>query len=424
VSATDGALLLQCLGVRRNRAPSEPPTPTVSDWAEVLRQAADNGLGPLLYHRLTTTAPAVEMPSIVLDQLRNAAVRSAAQSLQIEADLRVVLAALRRHDVDVIVLKGAHLGQVVYQNFALRTMCDLDVLVRRQDLAKATTVLADLGYTPQYYRVEAVDYAHHHHLRPMARGDGVKVELHWTIAQPGTPFDIDLSGLWERAQTVQIAGVNALALSPEDLVLHLCLHTSFGHRYRVGLRAFWDLLEVVHHYRARLDWDVVVRRAHQWKIGRYVYLTLRLVRELLAADIPETAIAALEPPGFPPEVVAWAKTCVFTSERETSVSPSMAELWTSRRLKAKLIVLWRTLYPSRPAMARIYSTPAGSRRIYLYYLLRWPDLVLRYGRHAWGLWRGDHRTRDELRAATARSALREWLGCPVPEEHARPYARR
>jgi len=201
-----------------------------------------------------------------------------------------------------------------------------------------------------------------------------------------------------------------LVLSPEDLLLHLCLHASFSHQFRVGLRACWDILEVVRHHRDAIDWDQCVRRAQQWRIGKYVYLTLRLVRELLAADIPAATIAALEPPGFPPEALTWARTCIFAPEIGAAVSPSMARLWTSRRIKAKFGVLLKTLFPPRAAMTRIYGTSPGSRWIYGYYLLRWADLLARYGRHAWGLWRGDDRTRDQLRAVSERAALSEWLG--------------
>jgi hypothetical protein len=414
VSARDGSLLLSCLGVRpHGGTDTRPPMLTLSDWVEVLHQAGANGVTPLLYHRLKTIVPAPELPPPVLDHLRDACVRSAAQSLQIGRELAQVLEALRRHGIAVVALKGAHLGQVVYRSFALRTMCDLDVLVRREDLTRATEVLTGLGYAPQYYGVEEVDYARHHHLRPLARPGGIRVEIHWHVVQPTVPFAIDLEGLWERAQRAEIAGVEALVLSAEDLVLHLCLHASFSHKFRVGLRACWDIFEVVRHYRDTIDWDQVVRRAQQWGIGKYAYLTLRLARELLGADVPVAVIAALEPADFPPEVVAWARTCIFTAEVDTSVSPSMAKLWTSGRLRTKLTLLLRVLYPPRAAMARIYRTPPDSARIYLYYLLRWPDLLLRYGRHAWGLWRGDHDTRDDLRAVSERTALADWLGRPV-----------
>ena len=422
MNVEDGSLLLYCLGIRGNGGGPDGAT-SASDWAEVVRQAGSNGVTPLLYHQLRTIASPPLLPPAALEHLRGIAVQSAAQSLQMTLELREVLEALRRRGISVIVLKGAHLGQLVYRSFALRTMCDVDVLVRRDDLAQAAAILGDLGLVPQYYDVELVDYARHHHLRPMARPGGVSVELHWTIAKPRSPFDIDLAGLWERAQPARIAGVEALVLSPEDLVLHLCLHVAFADQFRAGLRTLWDIREVSRHHRGALDWDVVVRRAQQWGIGRYVYLTLRLAHELLAAEIPGATLAALQPPGFTPEVVGWAKICVFTPEQNSSVSPSMAKLWTSRRLAAKLTVLRQTLYPSRMTMTRIYRVPAGSPRIYLYYLVRWADLLFRYGRHAWGLWRGDHRTQHELRAMSERAALGEWLGVPPLEESARSTRR-
>jgi hypothetical protein len=410
-SVQDGSLLLRCLGVRPDE-PDPGPPPTMSDWAEVLRQAGENGLIPLLYHRVKLAGAALPVPQAMLDYLRDAALQSAAVSLQTERELAEILEAFRHHGIAVIVLKGGYLGQVVYESFALRTMCDLDLMVRRDALARAADVLTGLGYVPQYYGVEEVDYARHHHLRPMAKANGVRIEIHWTIAQPTVPFAIDLDGLWERARTARVAGVDALVLSPEDLILHLCLHASFSHGFRFGVRAAWDIREAVRHFGDRMDWDQLVRRAQQWRIGRYVYVTLRLVREMLAADIPPAALAALEPPGFPSEVLTWTRTSMFSPERDAVVSPSMAMLWTTRRLQGKLGVLLHTLYPSRTAMARIYRMPAGSSRIYLYYPVRWADLLLRYGRHAWGLWRGDHRTRDQLRAVAERSALREWLRCP------------
>jgi hypothetical protein len=382
----------------------------------MLRQAGDNGVGPLLYHRLTAVSRAPAIPPEVLGRLRAAALQSAAQSLQNRRELGQVLAALHRHGIDVIVLKGSHLGQLVYESSAVRTMCDIDLLVRRESLTRSAQVLQGLGLVPQHQNVEMVDYARHHHLRPMARPGGIRVELHWNIAQPDAPFAVDLPGLWARAQPVELAGVPALVLAPEDLVLHLCLHVSFGHRFRFGLRGAWDVLEVARHHRDTLDWEVIVQRARQWGVSRYVYLTLRLVRELLGAEIPPAALAGLRPPGFAQEVVGWAKTCVFTPEGEASVSPSMAELWTSRRLKGKLAVLWRTLFPSRAAMVRIYQVPDGSRWIHLYYTTRWLDLLIRYGRHAWRLGRGDHRTHDALRAVAERTALTEWLGHRVIED--------
>lgn len=409
-SPQDGGLLLYCLGIRPEGHASSPPWDlTASDWGEVLRQASESGVSSLLYHRLKTIVPAPEVPPLALNHLRDAAFRCAAQSLRTRIELGDVLEALRCHGIAVIVLKGGYLGQLVYESSALRTMCDLDIMVRREDLARTTGLLTELGYALQYFGVEDVDYATHHHLRPMARPGGIRIEIHWSIVRPTVLFEIDIEGLWERARRTTIAEVETLVLSPEDLILHLCLHSSFSHKFRFGVRACWDILEVVQHYRDTMDWDTVVRRAQQWRIGRYVYLTLRLVRELLAADIPVAALVALEPPGFPAVVLTWARACVFSPTPDSPVSPSMAKLWTSSRLHSKVGVLLNTLCPPRAAMARIYGTPPDSARIYLYYTVRWMDLLLRYGRHAWGLWRGDHRAHDDLRVVSERTALSDWM---------------
>jgi hypothetical protein len=406
----DGSLLLYYLDIRPNGVTDGPPAkPTEPEWIEILRQAGENGVTPLLYHRLKAIAPSPKVPPLVLDCLRDAAVQSAAQNLQIGRELAHVLEAFHHHGIAAIVLKGAYLGQVVYESFALRPMCDLDVMVRRDKLAQAESVLAELGYVPQYSGVEQVDYAHHHHLRPMAKPGGIPVEIHWSLARPNAHFEVDIEGLWERARRTTIGGVDALVLSPEDLILHLCLHASFGHRFRVGVRACWDIREVVRHHGDAIVWDQVAQRARQWGIGKYVYLTLRLARELLAADVPVAVIAALEPPDFSPEVVAWARTCIFTPERDETVSVRMATLWTSRRLMAKFGAALGALYPSPATIARMYRAQPGSRRILLYYPIRWVDLFLRYGRQGWQLWRGDPRRQGELRVVSERAALNDWL---------------
>ena len=241
----DGENLLHCLGVRPPLAGRSAPVLGEAAWALLLRQAIGQGLGPLLYHRLRTAAPSSPVPAPVREALREAALRGAAQGLQISRDLTTVLEGLGREGIATIALKGAHLAHLVYPSVGLRMMCDLDVLVPRAELARAAGVLAGLGYLRQYQDVEDVDYARHHHLRPMARPGGIRVELHWNIVRPTPLVKVEPGELWERARPATIAGVATRVLSPEDLVLHLCLHTSLGHKFSEGLRTCWDLSEVI-----------------------------------------------------------------------------------------------------------------------------------------------------------------------------------
>jgi len=67
------------------------------------------------------------------------------------------------------------------------------------------------------------------HVPPMQKEGGAMVEVHWTLLEEDEPFTIDADALWERTVPARIANLDALALSVEDLVLHLCLHLAYQH---------------------------------------------------------------------------------------------------------------------------------------------------------------------------------------------------
>src|SRR5207253_1648910 len=162
---------------------------------------------------------------------------------------------------------------------------------------------------------------------PLTRPDGVPVELHWTITRPTAPFKIDLDGLWERARPALIGGVEALVLSVEDLLLHLCLHAAFDHQFFLGFRACWDIRQTIQHHDSEIDWEQLQDRARQWGVSKYVYLTLHLAKDLLGAAVPPHAITALRPDGFDPRLMAWAKAELLTDRSAAvPVPPTLAQM--------------------------------------------------------------------------------------------------
>ena len=67
MSVQHGPILLHFLGVSRNGwANGGPSELTESDWAQILRLAGENGVTPLLYHRLMTTVPVPPVPPLAL----------------------------------------------------------------------------------------------------------------------------------------------------------------------------------------------------------------------------------------------------------------------------------------------------------------------------------------------------------------------
>jgi hypothetical protein len=391
-----------------------------SDWSQVLDVAMRQTVAPLLYDRLKPLSSNGQVPSAVLLRLRDTYLVNAARNMKIYHDLGQVLAALRTENIPVIVLKGAHLAELVYGNIALRTMGDLDLLVKKDALARAAAKLRELGYAWEDRQGIEAFYASMHHLPPFVRPGAALIEIHRTILDPLLGLNIENDGLWERSRAVVVAGVETRVLSPEDLLLHLCVHATY-HSYSVhGLRPFCDIAQTLQHHLADMDWGQVQLRAQQWGAKKGVHLTLLLLRGLLGAPVPEQVLASLRPNDFDDKWEAFACKQIHSmgdvgaKEREVSWerdcgSLKMARLLGPSPLLSKMGILPRALFPSPRVMRLKYRVPLRSPRLYFCYLLRLCSLVRQYLPIAWRfVRRGRKRTLHDVREIWPQAELPEF----------------
>lgn len=385
-----------------------------ADWDELLRQSERHRVAPLLYRRLKDRGMKTILPAGVEQGLRERYYQNFFRNTQLYKSLAEIFMALQDDNLPAIPLKGAHLCEVVYGNIALRPIGDLDLLVRKEDLNRVAEKLQECGYTQSKpFWMEAVVSAHQH-LPPFTKPGVPQVEAHWSILSPTYSFNIDPDGLWSRAQPAVIGGVQTLVLSPEDLLLHLCLHTSVPHRFAHGIRALCDVAETLCHYRQEMDWDQVLLRARQWRADKCVYLTLRLAGELLNVKVPDDALEAIKPNDLDPKHVIWARESALA--RQTYPLPGFANFvraWRANGLQGKVAHLLKVAFPSRGVMATMYPAPPSSKRIYLYYLVRVKKLIVLVVSIALRSLCRDRYTIDSINHADTGNALVDWLASPV-----------
>jgi hypothetical protein len=324
-------------------------------------------------------------------------------------ELHGALRALQDAGITPILLKGAALAETVYAQRALRPMSDIDLLVKPEAVSRAAAILAHLGYTRQPHpQTDTWVNAHAYEVvftkaAPVA--NAWHLDLHWHLDRPGRPFAIDLDGLWARAQPAIIAQIKTLVLAPEDLLLHVCLHTCKHQFTFFGLRACCDIAAIIRSYGATLDWGQVTSRAAQWQIAPYVDLPLRLAQELVGAAVPEAVLDDLRPEGFDARMLVWAGAEILEETTAAPLFPALLQLWRGRWRVEKAAVVWRIFSPA--VIAKAYALAPTSKMVYLYYPVRATDLLRRYGPVVWRLLRRD----VHLRAAVHRKThLAAWLG--------------
>ena len=280
-------------------------------WGQTLRIADWHRVSPILFCHLEQRGGA---PPAVRSALERTYLASAARSLFIAAARRRIVDALLAAGSPAMLLKGAALVDTVYKDPAQREMLDLDILVPADRVSAATAALAPLGYravaSPHDPTRPSVELHHDHHHGPALVGEHqvVAVELHHHIALAdegsrlaGERSRFDLGGMWERARPAA-SGAHMLP-SPEDLLVHVCLHFtrnrlggSYRRRHTGGaLAQIGDIARVVE--REPVDWDLLVAIARDYGLDTGVFVGLFAAREL-GVQIPDTAVTALRPAGF------------------------------------------------------------------------------------------------------------------------------
>jgi hypothetical protein len=360
----------------RNGAPERLPAPTPAQWICVVEEAARHRIAPLVYRRISDGPWAEAMPAEVRDRLRSIHVRNALRNAVLVRQTASVVEVLAQAAIPVMLLKGIHLAGFIYPEPALRSMADIDIMVPRDRLMDVERILLAQGFGP-LPRPDLQEHIHwSNHLPVLKKPDGESFEVHYTIERPTSPFAIDVDGLWARAQTIGVNHLQAWALSHEDLLLHLCLHTSYHHRFdRYALKSLLDMATLLEQRGGGLDWERVAATANAWHAGSFVYCALRLVRNILNAEIPPAVFAALEHDPGDDAAAEVAQRFVLAPQ----VDLPDAYLAMKRGKLNRLAVFARSVFLPRDQLRRIYGLPPGSLRVYAYYLVRLGDLLLRRG---------------------------------------------
>ena len=362
-------------------------TPSAAD--ALVTQACAHSVAPLLRRRLLQQGLFAALPEPARARLDAVYVDSAARAMARYRELERLLERFADANVAAVALKGIYLAKAVYAEPALRPMADIDLLFRVEDLERAQAVLFALGYTREEPDRPVTDYASgSHQLSAFQRGGLLGVDVHMRLEAPDAPFAIDLDGIWQRARPWSVNGQSLLALSPEDLLLHLCLHATYHHRFRIGLIALVDLREVIR--RAPLDWERFVARARAWRAQTPAYLGLALANRLVGATVPAPVLAALAPAEDGEDALLLAEQTLLTARpddrRADPLSASRRQapvLHYQRRLKAlhalpgisaRLAFLFSRVFPTRASLEFQYPHWAGSRWIRLLYLVHWAVL--------------------------------------------------
>jgi hypothetical protein len=260
------------------------------DWGRTAAAADYHGLTPLLLRNLKAANASV--PEDALRNMERSAAAILRNNLFLTSEMLRVTAALKESGIEAVPLKGAVLAQSLYRDLGLRPFSDIDLLLRRENIAAAETILKTFGYAPEFTipTQHRERWLAHQCEVTCRRGETSRLELHWDISHPHFALDTGVENFWSRLASVKIGDASLPNLGDSDLLFTLIVH---GTRHAWS-RLMWlvDIAELLR-TQPKIDWNAFVRNANERGAARLLATALILSRRVFDLSISDRALQAV-----------------------------------------------------------------------------------------------------------------------------------
>lgn len=219
-------------------------------------------------------------PPDFIDYLRSSYTRQRTKNDRMLKELKLLSSILSSAGQEFILLKGPYLAKRFYGGIDRRIFWDIDILIRRKDLARAAQLLQQDGFKrTSRVLIHELLATHFTHAFDFAR-PGLTVDLHWALGTRPS-YDIDYEDIWEQREKLLLNGESFSVLSDEYSLLFTIISIFRDIEVsKIRLRSFLDLHMILKTIPYHFDWDGFLearKREHLFKISLNILsLFLRL----------------------------------------------------------------------------------------------------------------------------------------------------
>ena len=211
---------------RRQRETVETLVNIELNWDEVVSLAVRHGVVGQ-FCKVMGARGWTNVPIVAKEQLKSYRMVQTGSALMQVSELTKIGRLFAEAGISLIPLKGVSLSQCLYQDPCTRSSCDLDLLVKPEDVDKAERIMVQAGYRhalgfhnmSRKQKHHMISTLHDHGYINDARG--VHVELHWrsylwTKEQVAALWDTSTSSTW--------LDIGLMELATEENILYLADH--------------------------------------------------------------------------------------------------------------------------------------------------------------------------------------------------------
>lgn len=346
----------------------------VADWQSVVEMAREQGLLAWLSRALEHAGLSGQEHAV-----RAATVSDVGRALSQIRLLGRLTRAFGEAGVPMLPYKGPALSLQLYGDAAMRSSADLDIVVAREDYARARDILithglpSRHGYSPRREQALFSWLGH----ASFGRGRDEFVELHWRFAPSQFAFSLEPHVALARSSSVMLGGARLPQMHEDDLLVTLAMH---------GARHIYERLEWLSGvtlllHTVRTPPAVLVRHATALRARRMLLASVVVAHRVLGLQLSDAWNNELRrDPGASPVGEELARHVV---EHGRANAPAMGgaalqllygRLADSRRNRWRVLVR-AVMMPTEREAELLYLPDALTP---LYYVIRPVRLIARY----------------------------------------------
>ncbi len=190
-----------------------------------------------------------------------------------------IIDQLNKAGIRVLLLKGAAITLQYYQDYGIRPMGDIDILVDRANVAAAVKIIEENSWTKKI-DIELKEAMRTWHSIDFSNKLGYGFDLHWYTMHQCCWETID-ADIWDHAREVNYQGLLVYVCDPADMILQACTH---GIIWGEVTPIWWimDVITILEGENRNIDWQRLIQQARQRKL----VLTLRACFTCIEKYIP------------------------------------------------------------------------------------------------------------------------------------------
>lgn len=248
------------------------------DWESIIEESKEHKVEALVYSAIgKDTLKSID--NELLEVWKKETFMSGVGQFRHIKNVSEFLSEFNKQSIPVIVLKGLVIRDL-YPRPELRTMCDADLIIHKEDLEKVKNLLLNLGYIEKVTSDKDVCFI---------RGN-TYVEIHWSIANEKSFNNVELFEeiIWKNAMKVKVGDSEVLSMCYEDLLVHICMHMAAHIKYLgFGIRQLCDLVLFVEKKGNIINWDKFIEKINMLGIYKFTVAIFNICNKLFDMEIPE-----------------------------------------------------------------------------------------------------------------------------------------